>query len=66
MVVVRETSADPPTPPSDRRLDDIFGRDLGTEHREIEHPETRAETGAEERAREDWYRENRPPHHDEA
>ena len=38
-----------------KRLDDIFGRDLGTD----EPPRRGGEA-----ARDDWYRENRPPHHD--
>jgi len=52
---VRKDRREQPEPPSDKRLDEIFGRDLGTEQ-----PDTRGE----ERAREDWYRENRPPHHE--
>jgi hypothetical protein len=55
----RADRADPPKrpkPPGEKRLEEIFGRDLGAD---------RDDTGVDEGAREDWYRENRPPHHDE-
>lgn len=47
--------------PSAQRLEEIFGPEPGTPRWET--PE--ADTLADERAREAWYRENRPPHHDE-
>ena len=40
---------------SRRRIDEIFGREVGTDDRR-DH--------GDEQARDDWYRENRPPHHD--
>jgi len=52
---VQDKHIEHPEPQDDRRLEEIFGRDLGTEDRKHH---------GEERAREEWHRENRPPHHD--
>lgn len=41
---------------SRKRIEEIFGRGLADEQDDT----------VDERAREDWYRENRPPHHDPA
>ena len=50
---------------STRRLDQIFGRDLGTAD-DPDADDRSSDHATDERSRERWYRENRPPHHDEA
>ena len=52
---VQDEPAEPPRPPTDGRIEEIFGTGLGTED---------TEQRGDQLAREDWYRENRPPHHD--
>jgi len=51
---VSEEPTERPRPPSDEQLDEIFGRDLGTDE---------LASRGDEQVREDWYRENHPPHH---
>lgn len=46
---------DPPSRDAEaRRIEEIFGRDLDDQE----------STGETEPGRDEWYRENRPPHHD--
>jgi hypothetical protein len=58
---VREKQDEQPEPPKpvesplSRRLEEIFGGDLGAED---------GRHDAEASARDEWYRANRPPHHD--
>jgi len=53
----RSQQAGPPR--SARRLEEIFGREP-----DADAADTHADSRGEERARENWYRENRPPHHE--
>jgi len=59
---VPREGAERPTTSSARRIDEIFGSGLGVERTS---GTDEGASGDEEHSREWWYRENRPPHHDD-